>query len=145
MMAKPGLGLAIALVGLLFVMPAAGAEQEAGSGPPAQEAPKAGVGKEGLVVRSADGGYELKLRGLVQTDGRFFNGDNREPASDTRSRRAPLGHDRGRAAARGAAGTTPPDNFLSRASSVLLRPLLAVCPPERESSRRDRGCRRNAG
>ncbi|KAB2964178.1 MAG: porin [Thermoanaerobaculia bacterium] len=41
------------------------------------------VGPEGLAVRSADGSFQLRLRGLVQTDGRFFLADDERPISDT--------------------------------------------------------------
>ena len=40
-------------------------------------------GRDGFSFRSADGAYQLKLRGYVQFDGRFFQDDEERPASDT--------------------------------------------------------------
>src|SRR4029077_15086752 len=40
-------------------------------------------GKDGFSIKSADGAYVLKLRGYVQLDGRFWNGDDERPATDT--------------------------------------------------------------
>src|SRR6267143_1743388 len=41
------------------------------------------AGKDGFSVTSADGAYQLRLKGLVQEDGRFFDQDREKPASDT--------------------------------------------------------------
>lgn len=43
---------------------------------------KIGAGKDGFFIKSADGGYVFKLRGLVQFDGKFFNGDDEVPFTD---------------------------------------------------------------
>ncbi|MBI2838767.1 MAG: carbohydrate porin [Acidobacteria bacterium] len=40
----------------------------------AKDAPTFGVGKDGFFLRSADGSFQMKFRGLYQTDGRFFTG-----------------------------------------------------------------------
>lgn len=45
--------------------------------------PSITAGKEGFALNSADGAFVLKLRGYVQVDGRAFEGDDRQPASDT--------------------------------------------------------------
>lgn len=40
-------------------------------------------GRDGFSLRSADGAYQLKIRGYVQLDGRFFFDDEERPANDT--------------------------------------------------------------
>lgn len=40
-------------------------------------------GRDGFSFRSADGAYQLRLRGYVQFDGRFFFDDEERPANDT--------------------------------------------------------------
>jgi len=40
-------------------------------------------GRDGFSLRSADGAYQLKIRGYVQLDGRFYQGDDERPATDT--------------------------------------------------------------
>jgi phosphate-selective porin OprO/OprP len=40
----------------------------------AKQQPRVGAGKEGVVIKSADGAFQLKLRGYIQADGRFFPG-----------------------------------------------------------------------
>lgn len=40
-------------------------------------------GRDGFSLRSADGAYQLKIRGYVQFDGRFFQEDDERPVSDT--------------------------------------------------------------
>lgn len=47
-------------------------EQLAKSTPPAAAA---SAGDKGFAIRSADGNFEFRLRGLMQADGRFFAGD----------------------------------------------------------------------
>lgn len=48
-----------------------------------------GAGKEGFFLKSADGSFQLKLRGLIQTDGRFFIDDQEQPGTNSfRIRRA---------------------------------------------------------
>lgn len=55
----------------------------------AKDAPILGVGKEGFFLKSADGSFQLKLRGLIQTDGRFFIDDQEQPGANSfRIRRA---------------------------------------------------------
>lgn len=41
------------------------------------------LGKEGLSARSADGAFQVKLRGYVHFDGRFFADDQKQPSVDT--------------------------------------------------------------
>jgi len=41
------------------------------------------AGADGFALKSADGAFQLKLRGLLQTDGRFYSGDQVHPVSDT--------------------------------------------------------------
>src|ERR1043166_4705097 len=41
------------------------------------------AGKEGFALKSADGNFELKLRGLLQADGRFFLDDEDKNGTDT--------------------------------------------------------------
>lgn len=41
------------------------------------------AGKDGFSLRSADGAFQLKIRGYVQADGRFFLDDTDRPATDT--------------------------------------------------------------
>ncbi|HEX2643322.1 MAG TPA: porin [Thermoanaerobaculia bacterium] len=40
------------------------------------------AGKDGFSLRSADGNFQLKLRGYTHFDGRFFQGDDERPATD---------------------------------------------------------------
>lgn len=49
----------------------------------AKATPTSLVGADGFGWKSADGAFQLKLRGLLQTDGRFYVGDDRKPVSDT--------------------------------------------------------------
>jgi phosphate-selective porin OprO and OprP len=46
-------------------------------------APAIGASRDGFQLRSADGSFQLRLRGLVQSDGRFFVDDSAEIAPDT--------------------------------------------------------------
>lgn len=41
------------------------------------------AGADGFALRSADGAFQLRLRGLLQTDGRWFFGDDERPVADT--------------------------------------------------------------
>ncbi|MCB4757022.1 MAG: OprO/OprP family phosphate-selective porin [Elusimicrobia bacterium] len=41
------------------------------------------AGKDGFSLRSADGNFSIKFRGLLQVDGRFFTGDGAASAVDT--------------------------------------------------------------
>lgn len=55
----------------------------------AKDTPILGAGKEGFFLKSADGAFQLKLRGLVQADGRFFIDDLEQPGTNSfRIRRA---------------------------------------------------------
>lgn len=55
----------------------------------AKDTPILGAGKEGFFLKSADGSFQLKLRGYIQTDGRFFNDDQEQPGTNSfRIRRA---------------------------------------------------------
>jgi len=49
----------------------------------AKQAPVASAGAGGAALRSGDGRYELRFRGLVQGDGRFFTGDGASDGDDT--------------------------------------------------------------
>jgi phosphate-selective porin OprO/OprP len=40
----------------------------------AKQQPQIGAGREGFVIKSADGAFQLKLRGYAQSDGRLFPG-----------------------------------------------------------------------
>lgn len=49
----------------------------------AKTTPTVTASKDGLSFQSADGAYQLRLRGYVHADGRFFLGDDERPATDT--------------------------------------------------------------
>lgn len=49
----------------------------------AKETPVVAVNDKGASFKSADGAYEVRLRGLLQGDGRFYIGDNAVPQNDT--------------------------------------------------------------
>lgn len=49
----------------------------------AKTAGTATAGKDGFSLRSADGNFQLRLRGYVQADGRFFLDDEERPGTDT--------------------------------------------------------------
>jgi phosphate-selective porin OprO/OprP len=49
----------------------------------AKTATSATSGRDGFSLRSADGAYQLKIRGYVHLDGRFFYDDEERPANDT--------------------------------------------------------------
>jgi len=57
-------------------------EQEAAAGK-AKDAGTVSAGKDGFVIKSADGDYLLKIRALVQADGRFWDGQETRPLTDT--------------------------------------------------------------
>ena len=48
----------------------------------AKDAPRVGSDKDGFYLKSASGDFQLKLRGYLQTDGRFFLEDDTKPATD---------------------------------------------------------------
>jgi phosphate-selective porin OprO/OprP len=48
-----------------------------------KDKPGAGAGKEGFTLKTADGKFVLRLRGLIQTDARFFAGDSGNTAVNT--------------------------------------------------------------
>lgn len=48
-----------------------------------RSAPVVSAGGDGFQFRSADGAFALRLRGLVQSDGRFFGSDEADIAADT--------------------------------------------------------------
>lgn len=56
-------------------------EEEAANS--SKEAPKVTVGRDGFAFRSADGAYQLKIRGYIQTDGRFVANEPGRPVNDT--------------------------------------------------------------
>lgn len=49
----------------------------------AKDAVKVTAGKEGFSISSADKGFQLKLRGIIQADGRFYLDDNDKKATDS--------------------------------------------------------------
>jgi phosphate-selective porin OprO/OprP len=49
----------------------------------AKAAPVVGAGREGFALRSPDGNFQLRLRGLVQADSRSYAGDDAELGTDT--------------------------------------------------------------
>ena len=49
----------------------------------AKTAGQATAGKDGFTLKSADGAFQLKIRGYTQLDGRFYSGDDERPANDT--------------------------------------------------------------
>jgi phosphate-selective porin OprO/OprP len=49
----------------------------------AKSAPSVTAGKDGFSLKSADGAWQLKLRGYLQLDGRFYRADEQRPATDT--------------------------------------------------------------
>jgi phosphate-selective porin OprO and OprP len=49
----------------------------------AKTAASANAGRDGFSLRSADGNFQLRLRGYVQLDGRTFLDDDERPATDT--------------------------------------------------------------
>lgn len=49
----------------------------------AASTPTVSVGETGVAVKSGDGDFELKLRGLVQADGRLYLDDDASPQNDT--------------------------------------------------------------
>ena len=49
----------------------------------AKTAGTATAGRDGFSLRSADGNFQLRLRGYVQADGRFFLDDEERPGVDT--------------------------------------------------------------
>ena len=57
-------------------------EQEVGA-QKAKDAGTVGAGKDGFFLKSADGTYVLRLRALVQSDGRFWSDHEAKPATDT--------------------------------------------------------------
>lgn len=55
----------------------------------AKATPVLGAGKDGFFLKSADEAFQLKLRGYLQTDGRFFIDDQERPGTNSfRVRRA---------------------------------------------------------
>ncbi len=49
----------------------------------AKTTPAVVAGREGFTLRSADGAFQLRLRGYVQSDGRFYAADDGEQGTDT--------------------------------------------------------------
>lgn len=49
----------------------------------AKNSPTVTAGVDGFALKSADGAFQLRLRALVQEDGRFFFGDDERPLNDT--------------------------------------------------------------
>jgi len=57
-------------------------EQEIAAGK-VKDAVSTSAGKDGFVIKSADGAYQLKIRGLLQADARFWKDDDNGLATDT--------------------------------------------------------------
>src|SRR3977135_786816 len=49
-------------------------KQDSATAAAKQPQPRVGAGREGFVIKSADGAFQFKLRAYVQADGRFFPG-----------------------------------------------------------------------
>lgn len=49
----------------------------------AREAPTVSAGKDGFSLKSADGSWQVKFRGYLQMDGRYFTDDELKPGVDT--------------------------------------------------------------
>jgi len=49
----------------------------------AKDTVTAGAGKDGFFLKSADGQWQIKLRGYIQFDGRSFTEDDQQPGVDT--------------------------------------------------------------
>ena len=49
----------------------------------AKTTPVVGAGREGFAMRSADGAFQLRLRGYIQSDGRFYADDHDAQGADT--------------------------------------------------------------
>jgi len=57
-------------------------EREVSAGKP-KDASTVSAGKDGFIMKSADGAYQIKIRGVLHSDGRFWGGDETRPATDT--------------------------------------------------------------
>ncbi len=57
-------------------------EQEIAAGK-AKDAGTVSAGKDGIVIKSADGAYQVKMRALLDVDGRFRDGQETRPVTDT--------------------------------------------------------------
>jgi phosphate-selective porin OprO/OprP len=71
---------------MLAMTRAGAATADAPPNPPADASQAGGnvtAGRDGILIRSADGAYVLKFRGYVQFDGRFFHDDVENPAINT--------------------------------------------------------------
>ena len=53
------------------------------AGERAKTTPIVGAGRDGFAMRSADGAFQLRLRGYIQSDGRFYADDHGAQAADT--------------------------------------------------------------
>ena len=53
------------------------------AGERAKTTPVVGAGREGFAMRSADGAFQLRLRGYIQSDGRFYADDHEAQGADT--------------------------------------------------------------
>jgi phosphate-selective porin OprO/OprP len=59
------------------------AEKKQGEAKTDERGPTVTAGSTGFGIESADGDYALRIRGYVQFDGRFFEGDDADAARDT--------------------------------------------------------------
>jgi phosphate-selective porin OprO/OprP len=57
-------------------------EEELAAAQKLKDLPTATAGKQGFALKSADGNFALKLRGVLQADGTFFLGDRDHKATD---------------------------------------------------------------
>ncbi len=48
-----------------------------------KETPVVTASKSGFGIKSKDGNFDLKIRGYIQADGRFYTGDDRNPSTNT--------------------------------------------------------------
>jgi phosphate-selective porin OprO and OprP len=73
-----------ACLALLWLGAARAAALDPPPPPPADPpAPTVTAGRDGFSFRSADGAFQIKLRGLIHFDGRFFADDTERPGVDT--------------------------------------------------------------
>src|SRR5574342_931965 len=77
---RRGMALILAMGALMASSRIALAEETTAKEKPG---PIVSAGAEGISIRSADGDFQLKLRGLVQADGRFFSHDQDPSLNDT--------------------------------------------------------------
>jgi len=75
--------LALALVAVTPAVAQAPPPEPTGAADQAKTAAAVVAGADGFALRSADGAFQLRLRGLLQSDGRWYFGDDQQPLADT--------------------------------------------------------------